>query len=72
MDINRENRKYVHHLLGYECDEDYEPIDLNKGYECGYVDLPQDIQFKCHSRLFIAWGVGGNHVSCFIFYSLIY
>ena len=61
MLVNKTNRNFVHHLLGYECKEDFVPPD-NAGGECGAVLLKPEVEAGCRQKLFVAWGVGGQYV----------
>lgn len=62
MIINENNKKLVHHLLAYECDEDFIPPS-KFGQECGSVPLPSEVNQKCSVKMFIAWGIGGQLAS---------
>ncbi len=64
MVVNPSNKQNVHHLLAYECDDDYvhsKPL----AQECGKKSIPSTTANKCMRKLVIAWGIGGPHVSRF-------
>lgn len=52
----------MHHLLAYECQDDFDGTKYS-GFECGSAGLPSGVSAKCSTKLFIAWGVGGQYVS---------
>jgi hypothetical protein len=61
MFINPKNKKYVHHLVAYECDDEYSHSQSFVAQECGSVRLPISIASR-YRRLVVSWGVGGPRV----------
>lgn len=57
--IRRGNEAFVHHILLYECDGNFNETDFDQGVNCfSSANMPY---FKCReSTLVGAWAVGGN------------
>lgn len=62
--VDPNNKRNVHHLLAYECDNGFVPPEP-LARECGSKELPTNFAVNCLSRLIIAWGIGGPAVSVF-------
>jgi dopamine beta-monooxygenase len=59
--INKINKQNFHHLLGFECDEEFVPTGpLAK--ECGEAGVPEDVGQHCMSRLMFVWAIGAEIV----------
>lgn len=60
--VNPKNKRHVHHLLVYLCDDDFIPPEP-LARECGQVEIPTVFMSNCFSKMMIAWGIGGAFVS---------
>jgi hypothetical protein len=61
MMVNPINRKNVHHLLVFECEDGYVPKEYPYEHECGAVPLDVDVNKNCHVKMIVAWGIGGKY-----------
>ena len=61
MIVNPNNKKYVHHLLVYECQYGFD-YGRPLAKECGNTALPNIVASSCMGRMIVAWGVGGEYV----------
>jgi hypothetical protein len=61
MLVNKDNKHMVHHLLGYECSNGFEP-SKDLAQECGNVILSDELAMHCRTKMFMAWGTGGQYV----------
>lgn len=61
--VQKENRRFIHHLLAYECDDGFDGTPYIGGKECGSAGLPTAVSSKCMTKMFVAWGIGGQYVN---------
>lgn len=59
--VQKENRRFIHHLLAYECDDGFDGTPYIGGKECGSAGLPSAVSSKCMTKMFVAWGIGGQY-----------
>ena len=63
--VNQTNKDIVHHYDVYQCNDDYD-YPLKVAQNC-YVDMPEYVSKSCSGKQFIAWSIGGQYVSFFLF-----
>ena len=56
LQLKKESKGLVHHLIVFECDPDFNLNSVEKtGYECGPVAMPNIISAKCRSKALTSW-----------------
>ena len=61
--INKKNKKYFHHVLVYQCENNFQP-ESDISQQCGEIPLPFDVISNCIKKLVITWAIGGDTVIC--------
>lgn len=65
--VQKATKRFVHHIVAYECDDGFDGTPYIGGRECGSVSMPNEIMAKCMGAIFVGWGVGAQYVNSILF-----